>query len=330
MIFWCMNSLNLISLIIPCYNAESTIEKCLESVIAQSYQNLEIIVIDDGSTDKTAAIIKRFQEKDSRIILIHQSNFGVSKARNNGIQKSTGKYICFVDSDDWVEKNYCSVLYQALVENDADISIADVVYENETGNPTFRQDFDNSLHIYNREKALELLLEDKIIKSYPCSKLFKKEIFNNIFFPNNLEAFEDYYVMFLLFNNTKKVVKVNQPIYHYIQFENSLSHNLTPKRAYHFFLALMEAFRFLETLPIETEHKNRIVRNILKKSFMVLKRIIRNSTSEEMLSEKENIKSEMSAFLNYSAFQIGIENYLYLRFYINYSEQYQKFLKRKK
>lgn len=325
-----MNSPELISLIIPCYNAESTISKCLDSVISQSYKNLEIIIINDGSTDGTYAIINQFQDKDSRIIIINQENSGVSKARNEGIKAASGKYICFVDSDDWVEKDYCYVLHQSLFENDADISIADVIYENEDGKPTFKQNFDKSLHIYNSQKALELLLEDKTIKSYPCSKLFRKEIFNNIFFPDNLEAFEDYYVMFRVFNNTKKVVKVNQPLYHYIQFENSLSHNLTPKRAYHFFLALMEAFRFLETQNSETKYKNAIVKNILKKSFMVLKRIIRNSTYEKMQIEKENIRRETSAFLKYSVFQIGLENYLYLRFYINFPNQYQKFIKRKK
>lgn len=320
----------LISLIIPCYNAERTVSKCLDSVTNQIYKNLEIIIINDGSTDGTLEIIKQFQKEDSRLIVIDQTNSGVSKARNLGIQKAGGEYICFVDSDDWVEKDYCSVLYKTLVENEADISIVDVIYENEKGHPTFKQDFDNSIHNYHSQKALELLLEDRIIKSYPCSKLFKKETFDNVVFPRNLEAFEDYYVMFRIFNNSTKIVKINQPLYHYIQFENSLSHNLTPKRAYHFFLALMEAFRFLETQNIEPNHRNFIMRNILKKKFMVLKRIIRNTTSEEMSSEKEIIRNQMLGFLNYSVIQIGIENYFYLRFYVNFPNQYQKFLKRKK
>ena len=319
----------LISIIIPCFNSEKTLEKCLQSVVSQDYNELEIIIINDGSTDRTLEIIKKFQKKDQRIVVIDQENSGVSESRNVGIKRSSGTYICFVDSDDWVEENYCSVLHHILASNEADIAVADVIYETEKGDPTFRQDFDNNIQFFNAQEALELLLEDKTIKSYPCAKLFRKEIFSNIIFPKNLEAFEDYFVMFRVFNNTKKVVKINQPLYHYIQFENSLSHNLTPKRAYHFFSAIMEAYHFLDTRNIKKQHRKPIIRNILKKSFMVLKRIIRNTGTSEMQAEKDIIRNQMQVFLKYSVSQIGIENYLYLRFYINFPNQYQKFLKRK-
>ncbi len=325
-----MNNLPLISIIIPCYNSGATITKCLESVIHQDYKNIEIIIIDDGSTDNTFEIANKFREKDSRIRIHQQPNSGVSKARNSGISKVTGDYICFVDSDDWVEKNYCSVLYNLLVENKAEISIVEVVYEDEYGNPVFPQVFDSQVHIYNRQKALELLLEDKIIKSYPCAKLFKQEIIKNISFPEQLEAFEDYFTLFKIFNNAEKVVKTNNPLYHYIQFPGSLSHHLTPKRAYHFFTALMEVFGFLQAQKIEKKSENLILKNILKKSFMVLKRIIRNTNNDEMTAEKESIRKELMPFLHYSASEIGIENYLYLRFFIRFPEKYQKFLKRKK
>ena len=324
-----MNNLNLISLIIPCYNAESTIAKCLDSVISQSYQNLEIIIIDDGSTDKTSSIIKEFQEKDSRITLINQNNSGVSKARNQGIKMASGKYICFVDSDDWVEENYCSILHKSLIENDADISIAEAFFEDKNGNLVGKHQIsEDSIVIYDKQTALKLLLEDKIIQSHPWAKLYKSELLKNISFPENLEAFEDYFTMFKVFNNSEKVAKINQPIYHYIQFENSLSHNLTPKRAYHFFLALMEAYSFLKAQNFESKFHTSIIRNILKKSFMVLKRIIRNTSDEEMLTEKENIKTGLKSFLQYPALKIGVENYLYLRFFINYPEKYSRFIKK--
>ena len=324
-----MNNLNLISLIIPCYNTETTIEKCLESVISQSYQNLEIIIIDDGSTDKTSAIIKQFQEKNSRIILINQENSGVSKARNQGIKMASGDYICFVDSDDWVEENYCSVLHQTLVENNADISIAEAFFEDENGNIVGKHpNSEDSIAVYDKQTALKLLLEDKIIQSHPWAKLYKSELLKNVSFPENLEAFEDYFTMFKVFNNAEKVVKINQPIYHYIQFENSLSHNLTPKRAYHFFLALMEAYTFLKSIQVESSFRKSIVQNILKKTFMVLKRIIRNTNDDEMLAEKEIIRNELKSFLQYPAHQIGLENYLYLRFFIHYPEKYSRFIKK--
>lgn len=323
-----MNNPPLISIIIPCYNSEATIEKCLESVVHQDFENIEMVVVNDGSTDTTLKIIEKFREKDSRIIVINQSNSGVSKARNVGIEKASGEYICFVDSDDWVEENYCSVLLDGLIKNNADISIVDVFYEDESGNPAFPQDFDSKINIYNRQKAVELLLEDKTIKSYPCAKLFRKEIIKTVSFPEHLEAFEDYFTLFKIVNNADKVVKINLPLYHYIQFPESLSHHLTPKRAFHFFTALMEAFHFLQNQKIEKKFENLILKNILKKSFMVLKRLIRNTNADEMSAEKETMRKKLTPFLKYSIFRIGIENYLYLRFFIRFPEKYMQFVKK--
>ena len=319
----------LISLIIPCYNAERTVSKCSASVKKKKKKNLEIIVINDGSTDDTLEIIKRFQKDDPRIILLDQENAGVSKARNQGIQKAGGEFICFVDSDDWVENNYCASLYNALVKTNADISIAEAFYEDEKGDQNLKnQTFDESVSIYDQQSALKLLLEDKIIQSHPWGKLYKSTLLKDISFPENLEAFEDYFTMFKVFKNAQTVVKINKPVYHYVQFENSLSHNLTPKRAYHFYLALMEAYSFLNSQNIDLSFKKSIVKNILKKSLMVLKRIIRNTNSDEMLAEKESIRKGLAVFLNYSPFEIGLEKYLYLRFFINYPEQYSRFIKK--
>lgn len=323
-----MNNSECISIIIPCYNAEQTLKKCLDSVAHQDYSNIEIIIVDDGSTDDSVKIYEEFHHKDERIKVIKQNNSGVSKARNTGVNAATSNYICFVDSDDWVEKNYCSELYRLLIDENADISVADVIYEDESGNPAFRQAFNSEVHTYRRQKALELLLEDKVIKSYPCAKLFKKDTIKNISFPEHLEAFEDYFSLFKIFDNADKVVKANQPLYHYIQFPNSLSHHLTPKRAFHFFTALMEAFHFLQSRKIDKKYENPILKNILKKSFMVLKRMIRNTNPEEMLTEKEIIRKKLMLFLQYSVFSIGIENYIYLRFFINFPRKYMQFVKK--
>ena len=124
-----MNNYPLISLIIPCYNAELSLEKCLKSVIEQDYPSLEIIIVDDGSTDNSAKIYEEFQRKDDRMKILKQENSGVAKARNNGIKNANGDYFCFVDSDDWVELNYCSELYRLLLSETADISIVEASYE---------------------------------------------------------------------------------------------------------------------------------------------------------------------------------------------------------
>lgn len=323
------SSQQLVSIIIPCYNAESTLEKCLNSVLNQDYKNFEVIIINDGSTDSTSKIIEDFKSKDERISAYYQSNSGVSKARNFGISKSKGDYICFVDSDDWVERNYCSTLFNLIIENQADISIVDVLYEDEVGNSTFFVEYgDSEIVIYDKQKALELLLEDKSIKSYPCAKLYKKELFSNISFPEHLEAFEDYYTLFKVFFSAKTVVKSNIPLYHYIQYSNSLSHNLTPMRAYHFFLAIMETYKFLN-ISTTLGNKKKIINNMIKKLLMVLKRILRNTSKEEMVAEKEEIRKSFQDFFKYPIREIGLEYYFYLRLYFYSPNLYSKIIVKK-
>ena len=112
----------LISVIVPVYNVEKFLDKCISSIVNQTYKNLEIILIDDGSTDESVQICDKWQEKDNRVRLTHKENTGVSDTRNIGLEKTTGEYICFVDSDDYIEPDYIENLYKSLTENNADIA----------------------------------------------------------------------------------------------------------------------------------------------------------------------------------------------------------------
>lgn len=322
-----MSNLPLVSIIIPCYNAESTLEKCLVSVLNQDYENFEVIIIDDGSTDGTSKIIEDFKSKDERISAYYQSNSGVSKARNFGISNSKGDYICFVDSDDWVEINYCSTLLNSLQSEDADISMVEAVYEDSNGKVVFDKKVFNEF-TFTKERALELLLEDKELQSHPWGKLYKKKLFQNISFPENLQAFEDYYTIFKVFNNAIKVARSNDKLYHYIQFDNSLSHNLTPQRAYHFFLAIMQTYKFLN-MSTSLENEGKIIKNMIKKLLMVLKRILRNTSKEGMVSEKEEIRKSFQDFFKYPIHEIGLEYYFYLRLYFYSPNLYSKIIAKK-
>ena len=317
-----MNNDPLISIIIPCFNAEKTLEKCLESVVQQSYANLEIIIIDDGSTDETSLIYNKFQSNDERILVLKQQNSGVSKARNTGVKAATGDYICFVDSDDWAELNYCSELYSLLVGENADISIVEASYEDENGNVLCSKPISDE-KIFDGNRALVLLLEDQEIQSHPWGKLFKADLLKNVHFPENLKCFEDYSTLFKIFNKAVKVVKSNEKLYHYIQREDSLSHNLSPATAYQFFLAIMEVFEFWRN-SAKVGDRNKIVKNIVRKLLMVLKRITRNTKEDEMKSEKDEIRRAFNSFLKYSATDIGLEYYFYLRLYYYFPTLYAR------
>lgn len=319
-----MNNYPLISLIIPCYNAEQTLRKCLYSVIRQSYNNLEVILIDDGSTDGSAKIYEEFRLKDKRIKILKQDNAGVAKARNNGVEAATGEYICFVDSDDWVELDYCTVLYNLLKEENADIAIIEALYEDKNGNVIFNKPTSEEM-VFDGKKALALLLEDEVIQSHPWGKLYKASFLKNINFPESLKCFEDYSTLFKVFDKAMTVVKSNKQLYHYIQHEDSLSHNLSPETAYYFYLAIMDVFKFWQNSK-EVTNEQKITKNIIRKLLMVLKRILRQTGKEDMITEKEEIRQSFKSFLKYPAVDIGWEYYFYLRLYYYYPNVYMRLI----
>lgn len=156
-----------ISVIVPVYNVELYLEECLQSIIGQSYQNLEIILVDDGSTDKSPQMMQEFAERDSRIQIITQANSGASSARNNGISKATGEYILFVDSDDFIENDAVEVFYRRTIETQSDITIGNLRYYYPNG---------YKIPIFRRTKELN----DITIEGADC---FIRLIENNVFPP---------------------------------------------------------------------------------------------------------------------------------------------------
>lgn len=297
------------------------------SVMGQTYGNLEIIIVDDGSTDGSSQIYYKHQSQDDRIKVIKQKNAGVSKARNVGLQSATGAYICFVDSDDWVEANYCAKLFQLITNENADIAIIEASYEDEEGQVTFEKPTTQETTFQGR-KALSLLLEDTVIQSHPWGKLYKYSLVKDLSFPENLKCFEDYSTLFKIFDKAEKVIRSNDKLYHYIQRDDSLSHDLSPKTAYYFYIAIMEVFRFWQgTRKVENQQK--IAKNFVKKLLMVLKRILRQTSKEEMKNEKEAIRQSFTLFLKYPAKTIGLEYYFYLRLYYYFPNLYTKLIAKK-
>jgi len=183
----------LISVIIPAYNAVKHIETCLSSVLNQTYKNLEIIVINDGSTDGTKKILENFKLKDHRIKVIHKSNTGVSDTRNVGIKNALGKFIGFVDADDEVKPDMYEVLLSNLLKHSADISHCG--FELVTQNSLKLFYGTSNVYIQSQKEALVSLLNANLFEPSCCSKLYKKEIVKNIAFTNEIKFNED-----LLFN----------------------------------------------------------------------------------------------------------------------------------
>lgn len=200
----------LISIIIPAYNAESTIEKAIQSTINQTYKNIEVIIVDDGSKDNTSNICNKIKKNYPYIHYFYQINQGANQARCNGISQSKGKYITFLDADDYLPKNSLYTLYHIISEKSVDIVAAS--YRCKKGEYTPKEYIRNLLNGH--------------IPTAPHSKIFKRSLFDDQTFqlPNKIIMGEDFIMNLKLANNAKNVYVINKKIYHYIKQENSITH----------------------------------------------------------------------------------------------------------
>ena len=207
----------MISIIIPIYNAEKYLERTFLCLKNQMFTDFEVLLIDDGSKDNSSLICKKVASEDNRFRYYYQENQGVSAARNNGISLSKGKYITFIDSDDIIPENYLQQLYDALINNNADISFCDVsVSQKGKEINRFTLNKDN----LNKNDVLNLILSRKNINSGPCAKLFKKAIIEDLIFPP-LKAYEDILFVVDAVSRCEKFAATNKTEYIYLQNDGS-------------------------------------------------------------------------------------------------------------
>ena len=214
---------DLISVVIPVYNVENYINKCLDSVIKSKYKNLQIICVNDGSTDGSLELLKNYKSKDTRVEVYSKTNGGLSDARNYGIKYAKGKYITFIDSDDYVTDDYFESLYNNLIKEDADISICGN-YRDELGNIK-TANLNNVYEVLNSKDALKtLLLYDKIKHFWVSSwgKLYKTSLFEGMEFPVGKKS-EDWFLIPQLFLKSNKIIYDSNPKYYYVFREGSIT-----------------------------------------------------------------------------------------------------------
>lgn len=209
----------LISVIVPVYNVEKYLDKCVDSIVNQTYKNLEIILVDDGSPDNCPKMCDDWSEKDKRIKVIHKKNGGLSDARNKGIEMANGEYIGFVDSDDYVEGNYIEFLYKNIIDYDCEISMGKhyVIYPNKKINTGSGKEY-----IMNSKECLEKMLYGEDVDVSAWAKLYKKSLFKDISFPKG-RLFEDSATTYKLVEKANSIVLDSQPIYYYIIRDNSIT-----------------------------------------------------------------------------------------------------------
>ena len=244
---------DLISIIIPVYKVEKYLEKCIESVLKQTYKNLQIILVDDGSPDSCGKICDEYAKKDVRIEVIHKENGGLSDARNVGISKAKGKYIGFVDSDDYIKNDMYEILYTLIKKYNADVSICnlyDVIDEKE-----YIRNKENQIQEYNRIDILKEILLDRNIQSYAWNKLYKKELFDEIKYPVG-KKYEDIGTTFYVLEKCKKVVVTGRPEYYYLKRADSLVNDVTESTVFDYMELIIQRYLYIENNIKELKRYN--------------------------------------------------------------------------
>lgn len=236
----------MISVVIPIYNVEKYLEQCIKSVINQTYRDLEIILVDDGSTDRSGDICDYYKTQDNRITVIHKENGGLSSARNVGIDLANGKYICFIDSDDFVDLSMLEIMEKEMKRADVVICGKEDIWKESIESVNREEEVNENICMMTGENAFEhFLLEDKEGYVVAWNKLYHTDDFkkNSIRYPEG-KIHEDCFTTYKLLLNAKKVAFVNMPLYKYRHREGSIMYNKNLTKD----LSIIEAYSEIMTL----------------------------------------------------------------------------------
>ena len=220
---------NLISIIVPIYNVEKLLPRCIDSIINQTYKNIEIILVDDGSPDNCGKICDEYASKDSRIKILHKENGGLSDARNKGLDIALGDYIMFIDSDDYINPLMVEILYENLINNNADLSICKYMKVNNSD--IYNVDKNNqTINVYNKIECFNNLYNELYVTTeIAWNKLYKKNLWNQIRYPIK-KLHEDEFVIHHLIEKCNKIVYTNLELYYYYDREDSITHIYNKRR----------------------------------------------------------------------------------------------------
>ena len=288
-----------VSVIVPIYNVEKYLKCCVDSIINQTYKNLEIILVDDGSTDNSPKICDEYKNIDDRIVVIHKKNGGVSSARNDGIKKAKGIYISFVDSDDWIDENYISDLYNSSLNNNTDIVCCG-----------YKRVYENKSEIININRFNEIIDNTELVNNilnvqtgfgFCHMKLIKKELIGNVHFSEKLVVGED--ALFIIQISNKATASfVNKPLYNYRFNHESVVRKYDPNYPNKYLVSMQEMNEYVDNKyendeTIKNNFYNYVAYHIL---------LIAVNYCFHPKNEKKGIKS-LKQILNNELFTISIK-----------------------
>lgn len=246
-----------ISVIVPVYRVEQYLEKCVSSIVGQTYKNLEIILVDDGSPDHCPQLCDDWAKRDTRIQVVHKKNGGLSDARNAGLHASTGDLILFVDSDDWIEPEMAEKLEEAIRVYHADMALCQFVKSFPDGSERRMFSKESEVTVYGQKEMMELLLGDLEISNHVWRRLYRRNILQEDPFPKG-KNYEDIYVMAEIIGRCNTFVSLNTAYYHYRQNENGILKNKSYKNIADYLDALAKSYQDIQSaypeLKIEIDY----------------------------------------------------------------------------
>lgn len=302
-----MKKYPLISIIIPVHNTVDYLRKCVDSVRNQSLQEIEIILVDNLSTDGSSQICDEYALIDSRIKVLHLSVAGLSLARNAGVEIAASSYIGFIDSDDYIAPSMYQEMLNALVQNQADLVYCNFALESEQG---IESPYSNTGNLYLRSQweVLQDMMWERISCS-ACNKLFKKEMFDLLKFPEG-RLYEDRLVMHDWLVPLQKIVWIDKAFYYYVSRETSICHTIIPLNRYHYFLAEYSRLAFIKKYPLfEKEELVEVTSRIIGTCYSIFCEIMRMTKPKYFKEPIEDMKAKLKDLNSFSKEEIDAKCY---------------------
>ena len=270
----------LISIIVPVYDVEPYVARCIESIMSQTHKNLQILLINDGSTDKSGVICDDYAKKDSRITVNHQENAGVSSARNTGLDAAKGDWIGFVDSDDWIQPDMYEKLLEEAQKSDKDIAICGFSIQSDDGKRQTNEIYPEFAKPITRMEALEFIVRQRYLKGSICNMLFCQKLFDDMTrFDAEVHGGEDRVFSVKVFLKSNGSTYLPEPLYHVSQRPNSATATFNERR-----LTLLLGYeRILELVsPVCSKLARKTKFNYMDVSVYLINRAVRNNQLQHL------------------------------------------------
>ena len=294
----------IISIIVPIYKVEKYLDRCINSILNQTFRDFELILVDDGSPDRCGDICEEYAKKDKRIKVIHKENGGLSDARNAGLDIATGKFIGFIDSDDFIHKDMYMILYDAIIKSKSDISQCKFKYFSKEDELNKNIINDGKYEIYNNIDAIEEIIDNKNLNTNVWNKLYKRELFNDIRFPKG-KIHEDEFVTYKVFYRAKTVSYVNKELYYYFSNDTGIMKNLNINSKFDWIEAIEERNEFLLSIKEKSlfnKSNSYLFFNLIKIRYNIKKSEELKNKSQMYNLVNEKIKYSLNAISDKSSY----------------------------